>query len=65
MCLSVTLSAGVLLFQRISENTGFYKKTFRSVVPEAIIPFNCSERFLINNGLEEVAIEGNYSLGNN
>ena len=30
MCLSVigfvTLAVGVLLFQRISENTGFYKK---------------------------------------
>ena len=25
MCLSVTLSVGVLLFQRISENTEFYK----------------------------------------
>ena len=42
---------GKFLYKRKSWKD--FIKTFRSVVPEAIIPFNCSERFLINNGLEE------------
>ena len=64
MCLSVTLSVGVLLFQRISENTGFNKKTFRYDVSEAIIPFNCNLLQSVVYQKPFRAIEGNFSLRN-